>query len=300
MIGIKVVLCFLVKGDEFELGTTLQVFQEVGGLGLIVAKNPTRTLDYYASDFPSIGPDIAAPGVNILAAIPPEETPYEFKSGTSVAAPHISGIVALLKSLHPHWTPAAIKSALVTTAWQTDPHSGEPILAEGNTNKIVDPFDFGGGLVNANGAKDPGLVYDMGESNYVFNYLCPMGYNTSAIGSIINGYVTCALKMPSILDFNLPSLTIPSLKDTVTISRTVTNVGPMNSKYKSIIEPPAGITIKVKPETLIFNSNTKKISFTLTISTTHKYTTGYYFGSLTWTDGVHRVRSPISLRTEFP
>lgn len=49
------VLCFLVKGDENDLGTAIQVVQVVGGLGLIVAKNPTRTLDYYASDFPSIG-----------------------------------------------------------------------------------------------------------------------------------------------------------------------------------------------------------------------------------------------------
>ncbi|KAH0702932.1 hypothetical protein KY290_018252 [Solanum tuberosum] len=106
--------------------------------------------------------------------------------------------------------------------------------------------------------------------------------------------------MPSILDFNLPSLTIPSLKKTVTVKRTVTNVGPVNSQYKAIIEPPLGITVKVMPETLIFNSSIEKISFTLTISTTHKYNTGYNFGSLTWTDRVHRVRSPISVRTEFP
>ncbi|XP_016564227.2 subtilisin-like protease SBT3.4 [Capsicum annuum] len=350
----KVVLCFLVKGHETELGTAQLVVQAVGGLGLIVAKNPTSALDYYASDFPGIEvssdigaqlldyirysrnpqvklsptrthvekpvsthiasfssrgpnsvapailkPDITAPGVNILAAVPPGETPYRFNSGTSMAAPHISGIVALLKSLHPHWSPAAIKSALVTTAWQKDPHSGEPIIAEENTDKIADPFDFGGGLVNANGAKDPGLVYDMESSDYVLYYLCPMGYNTSAINSIINGCVACPIKMPSILDLNLPSITLPSLKKTVTVSRTVTNVGSVSSKYRAIIEPPLGITIKVKPETLIFNSSTKKVSFTLTISTTHKYTTGYYFGSLTWTDRVHRVRIPISVRTEF-
>ncbi|KAM3319690.1 subtilisin-like protease SBT3.4 [Capsicum chacoense] len=350
----KVVLCFLGKGDELDLPSTRQVVQYVGGLGLIVAKNPTRTLYYFASDFPSIGvsidvgaqlldyirysrkpqvklsptqthvgkpvsthiasfssrgpnsvapailkPDIAAPGVDILAAIPASETSYEFESGTSMAAPHVSGIVALLKSLHPHWSPAAIKSALVTTAWPTDPHSGEPIVAEGNPNKIADPFDFGGGVVNANGAKDPGLVYDMGTFDYIL-YLCSMGYNNSAISMLIDQAASCPIKRPSILDVNLPSLTVPSLRRTVTIRRTVTNVGPVNSKYKAIIEPPQGITIKVKPETLIFNSKTKKISFTLTISTTHKYTTDYYFGSLIWTDGVHGARIPISVRTEFP
>lgn len=62
-------------------------------------------------------PDVAAPGVHILAAVSPHnpEIAYNFQSGTSMATPHVSGIVALLKSLHPDWSPAAIKSALVTT-----------------------------------------------------------------------------------------------------------------------------------------------------------------------------------------
>lgn len=64
-------------------------------------------------------PDIAAPGVQILAAIPPfDETTtgaFAFLSGTSMATPHVSGIVALLKSLYPDWSPAAIKSAIITT-----------------------------------------------------------------------------------------------------------------------------------------------------------------------------------------
>lgn len=59
-------------------------------------------------------PDIAAPGVNILAA-GPNSKPYFFSSGTSMSCPHVSGIAALLKSMHPHWSPAAIKSAIVTT-----------------------------------------------------------------------------------------------------------------------------------------------------------------------------------------
>ena len=64
-------------------------------------------------------PDIAGPGAQILGAVPPSDlkknTEFDFHSGTSMATPHIAGIVALLTSLHPHWSPAAIKSAIVTT-----------------------------------------------------------------------------------------------------------------------------------------------------------------------------------------
>jgi subtilisin family serine protease len=57
-------------------------------------------------------PDIAAPGVSILAAV---RDSYEFMSGTSMACPHVSAVVALLKSVHPEWSPAMVKSAIVTT-----------------------------------------------------------------------------------------------------------------------------------------------------------------------------------------
>lgn len=67
-------------------------------------------------------PDISAPGSNILAAVSPHhifnEKGFMLLSGTSMATPHISAIVALLKSVHPTWSPAAIKSALMTTGTQ--------------------------------------------------------------------------------------------------------------------------------------------------------------------------------------
>ncbi|PHU21164.1 Subtilisin-like protease SBT3.5 [Capsicum chinense] len=152
--------------------------------------------------------------------------------------------VALLKSLHPDWSPAAIKSAIMTTVGLKDPHSGLPIIAEGMPFWVADPFDFGSGLVNAHAANNSGLIYDMGTFDYIL-YLRSMGYKSSHISNMIDeGAASFPIKRPSILDVNLSSLIVPSLKDTVNVRRTVTNIGPENSKYEAIIEPPPGITIK--------------------------------------------------------
>ncbi|CBI23085.3 unnamed protein product, partial [Vitis vinifera] len=270
-----------------------------------VGKPVPTNVAYFSSrgpSFPSpavLKPDIAGPGAQILGAVPPSDlkknTEFAFHSGTSMATPHIAGIVALLKSLHPHWSPAAIKSAIVTTGWTTDP-SGEPIFAEGDPTKLADPFDFGGGIVNPNRAADPGLVYDMGTADYI-HYLCTLGYNNSAIFQFTEQSIRCPTREHSILDLNLPSITIPSLQNSTSLTRNVTNVGAVNSTYKASIISPAGTTITVKPDTLIFDSTIKTVTFSVTVSSIQQVNTGYSFGSLTWIDGVHAVRSPISVRT---
>lgn len=161
--------------------------------------------------------------------------------------------------------------------------------------KLADAFDYGGGIVNFNKAAEPGLIYDMGPEDYV-QYLCAMGYTNSAISLLREHSTSCPSKKPSVLDMNLPSITIPNLRNLTTITRTVKNVGAVDSQYKAVVEPPHGIKVSVQPDILTFNSTTNTISFSVSVFSTHKVTTGYYFGSLTWTDGVHDVRSPISVR----
>ncbi|KAJ8632447.1 hypothetical protein MRB53_025783 [Persea americana] len=246
-------------------------------------------------------PDIAAPGVNVLAATNPTNpngyNGYAFNSGTSMSCPHVAGIVALLKSLHPKWSPAAIRSALTTTASTTDP-SGEPIFTIEDTQKIAGPFDFGGGIVNPNRAADPGLIYDMGMTDYV-HYLCSIGYNNSAISTLTLHPSVCPHKNPSVLNLNLPSITVPNLRASVTVTRTVTNVGPIDNTYVASVKRPLGVQVAVRPHMLTFNSTIKKLSFTVTLSSSHKTIGGYYIGSLSWSDGIRKVTSPISVKTEI-
>ncbi|KAH9713862.1 subtilisin-like protease SBT1.5 [Citrus sinensis] len=102
-------------------------------------------------------PDVIAPGLNILAAWPDKvgpsgiptdkrKTEFNILSGTSMACPHVSGLAALLKAAHPDWSPAAIRSALMTTAYTVD-NRGETMIDEstGNTSTAL---DFGAGHVH--------------------------------------------------------------------------------------------------------------------------------------------------------
>src|SRR5690606_35443323 len=98
-------------------------------------------------------PDIAAPGDQILAGNtglpaspqygPPGEL-FSIRSGTSMASPHIAGAAALLRDMHPDWTPGQIKSALMTTAVTS-------VVLEGGVTPAK-PFDTGSGRVDLNRA----------------------------------------------------------------------------------------------------------------------------------------------------
>jgi minor extracellular serine protease Vpr len=67
-----------------------------------------------------IKPDVTAPGVNVYSSVfneqDPEELGFAYFQGTSMATPHLAGAAALLLDLHPGWSPADVKSALVSTA----------------------------------------------------------------------------------------------------------------------------------------------------------------------------------------
>ncbi|XP_058213113.1 subtilisin-like protease SBT1.6 [Rhododendron vialii] len=256
-------------------------------------------------------PDLIAPGVNILAAwtdaVGPtgldsdtRKTEFNILSGTSMSAPHVSGAAALLKSLHPDWTPAAIKSAMMTTASVTDNRFS--LMSDEATGKASTPYDYGSGHLNLGLAMDPGLVYDITNDDYV-SFLCSIGYGPKTIQVITRTPVNCAMKRPVPENLNYPSIAAlfststsdkPSSK---TFIRTATNVGPLNSVYTARVESPKGVTVTVKPPKLVFSEKVRKLMYAVTVTVDSKNLvlddSGAVYGSLAWLDGKHVVRSPI-------
>ncbi|HUQ79015.1 MAG TPA: S8 family serine peptidase [Patescibacteria group bacterium] len=230
-------------------------------------------------------PDIIAPGQDILAAVaPPGNHGLDFSllSGTSMSAPHITGIAALLKDLHPTWSPMAIKSALMTSAGD--------VLDGPNTSPLV-IFRQGAGHVAPNSAADPGLVYDSGFLDWLA-FLCG---TTSAVrpetcASLAGGGYSTD---PS--NFNGASIAIGNLAGVQTITRTVTNVGGGAATYTPTVTGLAGVTVDIAPTTLNVPAG-GTASYTVRFTRTTAALNAYVGGQLTWTDGTHRVRSPIVVK----
>ncbi|GAA4909492.1 hypothetical protein GCM10023223_29490 [Stackebrandtia albiflava] len=262
----------------------------------IVAKAPVM------SDFSSTGPalagggdllkpDITAPGVDVIAAVaPPGNGGQDFASyqGTSMSSPHIAGLGALLKATNPEWSPSAIRSAMMTTASQTD-NEGDPITR--HTGAEATPFSYGAGHVVPGDMFDPGLVYDSGPDEWL-QYGCAIGQFQ------LIGYSDLCDAYPAIdpSDLNYPSVAIGDLAGTQKVTRTVTNVSDKTSTYFPIIEAPEGVKVTVNKKSLTLRPG-KSATFTLTITRTDASFNEYVFGSLTWKDFYgHEVRSPIAVQ----
>ncbi|XP_022715683.1 subtilisin-like protease SBT5.6 [Durio zibethinus] len=247
-------------------------------------------------------PDITAPGLNILAAWSEASSPskipddhrsvkYNLYSGTSMSCPHVSGAAALLRAIHPDWSIAAIKSALMTTTGITN-NIGRPITD--SLGNIATPFQFGSGHFRPVKAADPGLIYDASYDDYLL-YLCYAG--PKALKEIKSAF-KCPDEPPSSVNLNYPSFAIPNLNTTVAITRTVTNVGRRKSRYFFTAKPPAGVRVKASPSILHFNRVGQKQSFTITVSPRNDPTarkSEYGFGWYTWADGYYHVRSPMAV-----
>ncbi|XP_057742917.1 subtilisin-like protease SBT5.4 [Arachis stenosperma] len=246
-------------------------------------------------------PDVTAPGINIIAAFSEAASPTQMSfdkrrapfvalSGTSMSCPHVAGIAGLLKTLHPEWSPSAIKSAILTSAGTRD-NKGEPML-DGDF-KATTPFEYGFGHVRPNRAMDPGLVYDTTIDDYL-NFLCAIGYDQKRI-KVFSGALhhECPHGM-GVLDFNYPSITVPVLYGRVTVTRRVRNVGSPGTYVASFHNIPSGLSLSVNPNVLKFESVGEEKSFKVIIEVA-KPGRAIVFGDLIWSDGKHYVKTPITV-----
>lgn len=213
----------------------------------------------FSSRGPSVGnggdllkPDIAAPGVDTLAALSPPTNNghrFGFLSGTSMAAPHVAGVAALYFGVHPNWSAMAVKSALMTTA-------AKLVKADGKVNN--NRFDQGAGNVRPDRMLNPGVIFDSADQDWL-EYLQGQGVNVQLPG----------VDSVDPSDYNSPSIAIGKLVDSQTVTRRVTAVSA--GLYRITTSVP-GIRVAVSPSILIFTqpgqTKTIRVKFTRTTAPT--------------------------------
>ncbi|KAB1225206.1 Subtilisin-like protease [Morella rubra] len=277
---------------------------------------PAPSVTTYSSRGPSpscpfvLKPDIMAPGALVLASWPPnvpvavvDSQPlfsnFNLLSGTSMSCPHAAGVAALIKAVHPEWSPAAIRSAMMTTSDIMDNTYG-PIKDIARGDIPASPLAMGAGHINPNKAINPGLIYDAKSEEYV-NLLCALNFSREQIRTITqSASYNCStssldLNYPSFIAFFNANVSNLDSKTTQEFHRTVTNVGQGKSTYVASVTPMKGVQVSVMPDKLVFKEKNENQGFKLSIEGPRRLTDLVVFGFLSWVDtaGKHVVRSPI-------
>ncbi|KAL9224655.1 hypothetical protein vseg_000671 [Gypsophila vaccaria] len=281
--------------------------------GTILNVRPSPVVAAFSSRGPNLvtpqimKPDVIGPGVNILAAwseaVGPtgldkdtRKTKFNIMSGTSMSCPHISGLAALLKAAHPEWSPSAIKSALMTTAYNHD--NTQAPLRDATDGSLSNPWAHGAGHVDPHKAMSPGLVYDLSADDYVA-FLCSLQYTPAHVQMVVKRpNITCSTKLTDPGQLNYPSFSVLFGKSRIVrYTRELTNVGSPNTLYVVHADAPSNVGVKVRPTKLYFKNVGEKKKYTVTFSYkrgTAPPTTKSGFGSVLWFSKKNQVRSPVS------
>jgi subtilisin family serine protease len=207
-----------------------------------------------------IKPDITAPGIEILAGRSPHPTSVAIASGppgddfmaiagTSMSAPHATGVAALVKAAHPSWTPGQIKSAMMTSSLQS------VLQPDGVTP--ADPFNTGAGSIRADRAVAPVVVFDETAADYAVLGSDPIHR----------------------IDANLPSINVPTFSGSVSTTRSFTNVSGSSQQLTVTTSAPPGASISVNQSKFGMDpGQTKTLAFTITGEGLAPNT--QYFGSI--------------------
>jgi subtilisin family serine protease len=265
--------------------------------GLFLTEQQTgNVMASFSSRGPSSGapdilkPDLTAPGVSILAGFSPDAANAEkgeffgYLSGTSMSTPHVAGIAALLLEANPDWSPAALRSAMMTSAYQ------DVVQQDGETP--ANPFDFGAGHLRPNGAAKAGLLFDAGADDY------------DAFGCGLEEPIPDPSRCDDLAaagrnfdaeQFNQASIAIEQLTGRRSITRTVTATGDSAATWQVEIEPPPGTVVTVTPATLSLNPG-ESATYTVDLEFVGTGLDLWYFGAVTWRAGETAVRTPVAIR----
>ena len=214
-------------------------------------------------------PDIGAPGVNILAGDTPEPhstdsgTPglFQFLSGTSMASPHVAGAAALLRNLHPDWTPGRIKSALMTSA------RTKKLFIEDRMT-LAGPFDAGSGRLDLTKVLKTPVTFDAAGQDFVTH-------------------------QSDLWNVNYPSVFVLGMPGTLTVSRTARNESAKAVKLKLKVVTPADLGVTVPDEIVLPPSG--ETTFDIALNATAVPSGEVRHANLLWKNGhlpITIVRAP--------
>ncbi|WP_446698708.1 S8 family serine peptidase [Arthrobacter sp. H16F315] len=231
-----------------------------------------------ATESDLLKPDVTAPGVAVLAGVSPIGTGgdnFGFLSGTSMAAPHVAGFGALVLGKNPRWSPATVKSAMMTTA-------GDIKNADGSKN--TDVLATGAGQVDPARMLDPGLVYDANEDDYL-KFIQGTGVDLGIPG----------LGTTKARDMNVPSFSLGNLTGKIEVTRTLTALTPGTYRVKADVP---GVKVTVTPSILTFGTAGEKKNFKVSFENQSAALGKFAMGSLTWQGANKNVASPIAVRPQ--
>jgi len=262
-----------------EHGTELKTYlaQHVGQVAISFTRGepvfdpdpriPTDTVVGFSSRGPNINadtnnlidiikPDVTAPGIHILAGSSPDYVTgvngqigyfgkqgqlFQLIQGTSMSSPHVAGVGALLKSLHPEWTAGQIESALMTTAMSQNQQARDE-----QGDLPANPFDLGAGRIDMNTAPKAGFVLDETGANYTASNPATGGNPTT---------------------LNLPSLANSACLTTCSWSRTIESTLDEAVEWTVSIAGSNATVVTVSPMTFTLQpSSTQTIDVTANVS----------------------------------
>ena len=245
----------------------------------------TASIDPAIADFSSRGPavtgygnilkpDLAAPGVQVLSAAanaPGADPAFRLSSGTSMASPQVAGLAALALAVEPDSSPAAVRSALMTTARAV----------------AGDAFAEGAGVVLPSSYLEPGFVYDAGADDWN-GYLNGLGAATGTRATPLHG-----------CDLNQPSLAIASLVGARTVERTLTSTGAGSFDATAAVP---GIGVSVVPAHIEFTAPGQRATISVTVTAGAAALDTFAAGAITWrgTTTSARTGDTSTVTSTFP